>query len=743
MEHQRLVDEDSHSQGTVIVSQWNRRRTKCSCGTKFCERARNAGTARTGGCELHKESKTVMTLLHRQIFCRWVLRIFLETSFSSTIGAGGFSISPKLEFRAIVPINSEIFSALHGAKERFKSQDVSTVIQTTWKALFEAFRAGKASKSDALQSGDTILHVVTGWQTYSSNWDTRSRLMWRSFIKSLLQAGLSPDRANYRGETPADSMIDCFGHESSNLEKQQITIDICSDLLEAGGYMTREALDWRHRENTFNPLYMGWRVDGRRTDNLFEDFSFRLIWRIADEKGIQDIDLPEELQPLVYKSKKLLAAQLRKGIDFHRLIESYTRWGEGLALILESGHAPTEDALKAACEANCEESVKILVNDHKCFIGNKELAIASFHPNQVIVDLIVSEFIDRRKRLQALAEANLTRSAQDQLRIESQSLLNTYAYEAYTLLAVTSVDLEGLLERFKWSVFDCVGVNLDLADRLWSAGFRGVDDIDDDNQTCLTNIWRNTPPCDLEVFLQKTNWLISKGADIYHQKPFGSALHDIANSVGTILYCMKDEEHSKINSLSEPSKALLNTVLSDNSRDDCECACSLNGCSPLTTLLSGLLPTRIDHETEAKLIQLFAEFLRVVLSHSKFKPEHDERFKSYLSVGILRFITFKSLDITHTCFHEYRKIESEEIEEIQDEEKLLISDLERLLTQFLEESNVHGLQLPSYIAGPWQTHMASFLSTSNPHCVKELTQIIESGVFLDDHKSQSRRFFLS
>jgi hypothetical protein len=105
-----------------------------------------------------------------------------------------------------------------------------------------------------------------------------------------------------------------------------------------------------------------------------------------------------------------MTAQLRRGIDLHRWIKTYTRWGDGLALILQSGHTPTEGTLKAACEANCEESIKILVNDHKCFIGNEELAIASFHPNQAIVDLIVSEFIDRRKRLQALAEAHLPRS---------------------------------------------------------------------------------------------------------------------------------------------------------------------------------------------------------------------------------------------------------------------------------------------------------------------------------------------
>jgi hypothetical protein len=128
---------------------------------------------------------------------------------------------------------------------------------------------------------------VTNWQRYSSQWDTRSRLTWRSFINRILQTGLSPDRTNNCGKTPADSMIRGFRNRLSDQGNHQITIDICSDLLKVGGYMTRFALDWRHHENLFNPIYFAFRVDGRRKDNLFEDFTFRLIWKIADEKGFQ------------------------------------------------------------------------------------------------------------------------------------------------------------------------------------------------------------------------------------------------------------------------------------------------------------------------------------------------------------------------------------------------------------------------------------------------------------------------
>jgi hypothetical protein len=58
-----------------------------------------------------------------------------------------------------VPTNSEIFLALSRAEKHLKSQDVSAIIKDTQKALFEIVCGGKASMSDALGNGDTILHV--------------------------------------------------------------------------------------------------------------------------------------------------------------------------------------------------------------------------------------------------------------------------------------------------------------------------------------------------------------------------------------------------------------------------------------------------------------------------------------------------------------------------------------------------------------------------------------------------------
>jgi hypothetical protein len=65
---------------------------------------------------------------------------------------------------------------------------------------------------------------------------------WRQLIKSLLQEGLSPDEPNLYGETPAQLVY----HRLQVLrlaslpcqDREQIMIDICSEFVNSGGYLT-------------------------------------------------------------------------------------------------------------------------------------------------------------------------------------------------------------------------------------------------------------------------------------------------------------------------------------------------------------------------------------------------------------------------------------------------------------------------------------------------------------------------
>ncbi|KAJ6129056.1 hypothetical protein N7512_001836 [Penicillium capsulatum] len=576
-------------------------RPRCSCDhssqAALFKRVYANVMAYSGICEVHKKSGTTILLLKQRIFWQWVLRLSLEVSFSSTNGAGGFSISPKIEFRAIVPVNSQIFGLLLGARKGLESQEVSLVIKDIQKKVFETFREGKASPSDALGNSDTILHM--------------------------------------------------------------------------------------------------------------------------------NIDLPEELQPLIYKSEHLLILQLRRGKNLQRWIESYTRWPAGLALLLRSGHTPIDGTLIAACEANCEESVKILVSDGRCHIGSEELEMASYHHNLVITDLIFQALVDRRKRLQTLAVTSLPKGVVGQLRIGPNTLLNLQAYEAYTLLEASSVDLGGLLERYSWSVFDCIGTNLDLADQLWNAGFRDVDAVNG-NDTCLTRLWRSTPPCSLDIFLRKAHWLISKGADINHQVSSSPSLHVLGNAVGRIIHYNSENVALEMRSLSETSKQLMLQIFLDNTQDGCCCACSLDGCSSLTTFLDGLFPT-LSHGKMKELVQALAITLKVLADPPS--SESQKQLINQLGPSILRFLTFRALDITHTCMHDGRKIEAEEIQEIHDEEKHSILRLEDLLAILLQQSKI-AESFPEFLTDTWWMHVNAILTSSETYSQEDLSRILEMGVVL-------------
>lgn len=562
--------------------------------------------------------------------------------------------------------------------------------------------------------------------------------------------GSLPTRINDQGETPADRMIERFdlfdGYRE--LRQRQGTVDICSDLLNARGFMTHMALDWRHRPTWFNPHYDMDRVDGRMSNHIFEDNTFRLIWQISDEKETQgmslatieveqkislnpDIDLPEELLPLVYRSSDHLISLLKKGIDLQNWVDSYTRWPSGLALLFESGNTPSENSLRSACEASCIESITLLINTRGCYIGPKELQTACNHHTAAIMEQVVHALVDRRRRLQILAETHLPEEVVLELGIRAGTLMNLQAYKAYELLKAGGIDVESLQERERWSVYDYIGFNLKSADLLWNSGFHDVDEAND-NETCLMKIWRNTPPCSLEEFLAKADWLVKKGASIICRNGSFPALHFLGHGVGKLLHSIGDSEDFslQLQCLNQNCIDLMRTIFLDDTQDCCCCPCSSTGCSGLTALLRGMFPTRSRGDFQ-ELIHRLAIVLETLTSSHELGSQ--ESFINIIVPGVLRFVTCRCLDISHTCIREFRKeIDAEEIEEIQDEERLLIKELEDLLREFVAALGNLSLSLSDFLTVYWWDRMHE-VQISCEASAEAITRIREAGVILDGH----------
>jgi hypothetical protein len=104
--------------------------------------------------------KKVTSLIYRHTVCNRLLRYTLIASLTVTKSTGRCLISPNLQFRAVVPETSPAFSLINDTTARLKwGKNYQFLIRDTRTALFELFYTRKASLSDTLSDGTTIMHV--------------------------------------------------------------------------------------------------------------------------------------------------------------------------------------------------------------------------------------------------------------------------------------------------------------------------------------------------------------------------------------------------------------------------------------------------------------------------------------------------------------------------------------------------------------------------------------------------------
>lgn len=165
LDTQQDLDTGLKGLSTIVYSRETRPRMRCKCPCRYPTPASAAyieskyALSHRNGCPLHESGSRTISFVMNRTICNRLLRFSVLASLQITAGAGGLAISPKLEFRPVVPEDSPAFTLLRGVEASFKSGFNRSVIQDTNKRLFELFREGKASPSDTLPNGETILHV--------------------------------------------------------------------------------------------------------------------------------------------------------------------------------------------------------------------------------------------------------------------------------------------------------------------------------------------------------------------------------------------------------------------------------------------------------------------------------------------------------------------------------------------------------------------------------------------------------
>lgn len=411
----------------------------------------------------------------------------------------------------------------------------------------------------------------------------------------------------------------------------------------------------------------------------------------------------------------------------------YANWPEGLLLLLQAGYKAHEYELYAALDFDCESSVRILIETGNVIVGYGDLWAATRRPNSKIADLIIQALVDRRKRLQLLAEAHLSVDELSMLKIRPDVLIDLQTQQVIQILRAKNIDLSGVIEPYPWSVYEALGHNYTIADRLWEAGFRDVDVPCVRGRTLLM-----TKRCETGLYfkyiLEEAAWLLGKGAQPYRLCENTPALHFVGFAVGlnTPSFPEKDWVLHLV-MLPIDSKRVLRRLLLDNTSDACCCACSPGGCRGITIFLRGNylscnwgIRRTYSHYADQK-----AQIITWLIVTFDRNPKHFNQ----LAVDILRFLTFNCIGITHTCNHQWnQKMAPDDIAEIRHEERYLLQDLESLMVDILSAYRQFPGQFPSFLTDYWVRRMKEYHSChGTPN--EEMNSLRETGIVLDEPTS--------
>jgi hypothetical protein len=113
-------------------------------------------------CPLYARAERTDTLGAKYTYCSKALGNSISVAISITRGAGGFAISPWLEFRAVVSEDSPAFDLFsYNTLLRKTKIDITGGAECILRQLHQLFQEGRASPRDILPDGSTLLHVST------------------------------------------------------------------------------------------------------------------------------------------------------------------------------------------------------------------------------------------------------------------------------------------------------------------------------------------------------------------------------------------------------------------------------------------------------------------------------------------------------------------------------------------------------------------------------------------------------
>lgn len=432
-------------------------------------------------------------------------------------------------------------------------------------------------------------------------------------------------------------------------------------------------------------------------------------------------------------------------------------WSYGIKILLDHGAEidvfdnqklrPVDHAVFRACLP----SLKLLEETNLPLHGLEVALRAKERARRIdIMDYLIDMEVNRRRKLQSLVVNVLPKSLVFDLWPVKDKLLDIYAVDAVIALQQHAVSIPASLtyDKSYRTVYHLSYLTRDVAESLWEAGFRDINQPDCSGDTPLM---KNCYFRNVDDSLELMNWFKEKGVDLnetvqhIHDQAFFGQDHLVQCSCSisghTVLHILALRLSVSTRGSRLRGKLSLNLfkqIFQNETQDACKCACSFSGCRAVFIFIKNLTQIHWGNEIPAaKMLEHrvwpSAFWLGWMINNMTSKD---------MIVDLIRFLTFDALDLTHTCCRSRKTWFSanlvpfendNEIEEIHDEEHEDLQLLENLLLEFDQFRRKSNCSIQEFFFTYWRIRMKEVLSEEKTSSLDDLREV---GVFLHASRRQ-------
>ncbi|ESZ91874.1 hypothetical protein SBOR_7739 [Sclerotinia borealis F-4128] len=487
-----------------------------------------------------------------------------------------------------------------------------------------------------------------------------------------------------------------------------------------------------------------------------EDFSQRNIEHfISKTQRIDTLGVPEIFVTILMRSEDELERIL--GLNPNAVNTVLPRggctplhvshaWPRGVQLLLEAGADANKlnyncyPPIAYTIRAKCIDSIRILLA-HDSALGHKSFPIFPFpklYKELDILKIVCWDLANRRQRLYELAMSMPQEIRTDiSIYLKDDRILDAYAWNVTQFLLDFGISVEPALLPSPWrsnkTVYHTLYMSVEAAEYLYRAGFLDIDVCDEKGWTPSMWLCHRASRSISQDDIALISWYISKGVESTkrHGHFDQTMSHHIARKLG---YCIAVSDPSWF--LPDSYISTLKSFLLEKVDDNCTCACSQNGCLPITCSLK-TPESRNSIDLGRRTFERRPVF--IIAWEISWYLEDEVKYSPWISESFFRVLTFEWLDLTHTCnckdfevYHSDELLSIDEITEIQ-EEATTIEQLEELVAEFQESFQTFGGSFNAFLKTQWLPRICEFFDQNDEELDEESMQKIRDiGVIMDD-----------